>query len=284
MTSTALEFADVLSSETLGRLERELERLRSVTPGNRVIAVANQKGGAGKTTTASTLGAVWAAWGLRVRLVDADPQLGSLSFWLPPQRVAPDLRAVYFDEATLDQATVETSVPGLFLVASDKTLGQVEYANLADANLAMRSAIRESTPVDITLLDCRPSLGVLTVSQLAAADEILIPLGASGLDLPGLMELAETLETVKRRLNPGLRVSAVVVCHDSETKLSRKVRNQLEEDYPDAIHWRIRRSVRVEEAPFAHEPLTTFAPDVPATQEYIRLAAELLLRGSVVTA
>jgi chromosome partitioning protein len=270
-------------------LRKQLATVLAVSRGNpdhqRVIAVVNQKGGVGKTTTAVTLGAIWATWGLRVRLIDSDPQLGSATFWLPPQwpdgTPPRDLRAVYFGEATLDQATAPTTVPGLYLVPSDKTLGQVEYANLPDANLAMRSELAESAePFDVTLIDCRPSLGVLTVSALTAAREVLIPLGASGMDVPGLIELSETRETVRKRLNPDLRVVAVVVCHDSNTILSREIRARLDEDYPEALRWRIPRSVKVEEAPFAHEALTTFAPNIAPTREYTGLAARLLVEAA----
>lgn len=245
-----------------------------------VYAVVNQKGGAGKTTTTITLAAVWASWGLRVRIIDGDPQLGSATYWLPPEwgdRTPQDLRAVFFDESSLDEATAATSVPGVWIVPSDKTLGQVEYAQLADPNLQIREALRESKEhFHVTLYDCRPSLGVLTVAGLAAAQKLIIPLGASGMDVPGLMELNDTLDIVRRRLNPGVPVSAVVVCHDSDTILSRDVRARLDEDYPASIRWRIRRSVRVEEAPFEHEPLTTFAPELPATKDYAGLAGALL--------
>lgn len=281
------DLMDSLPDDVRRQLAALLAQLRDPhggSPLGRVYAVVNQKGGAGKTTTAVTLGAIWASWGLRVRLIDVDPQLGSATYWLPPQwneKPQYDLRHVYFEEASLDQATAATVVPGLYLVPSYKTLAQVEYAGLADANLRLRDALRESgTPIDITLIDCRPSLGVLTVSALTAADELLITLGASGMDIPGLIELAETRETVRRRLNPALRVGAVVVCHDSKTNLSTQVRVQLDADYPDALRWRIARSVRVEEAPFAHEPLTTFAPEIRPTREYVGLAANLLLRGS----
>jgi chromosome partitioning protein len=272
---------DTLPDELRPQLTARLEQIRSAGPLHRVYAVVNQKGGAGKTTTAVTLGAIWASWGLKVRLVDGDPQLGSATYWLPPQEDARyDLRHVYFEECGIDQATALTTVDGLRLVPSYKTLAQVEYAALADANLRLRDALGESKmPTDITLIDCRPSLGVLTVSALTAADELLITLGASGMDVPGLIELHETRETVQKRLNPNLRVGAVVVCHDSHTKLSEQVRAQLDEDYPDALRWRIARSVRVEEAPFAHEPLTTFAPDIRPTRDYVGLAAHLLLRG-----
>lgn len=281
------DLMDSLPDDVRKELTAFLEQLREShgSPLGRTYAVVNQKGGAGKTTTAVTLGSVWASWGLRVRLIDVDPQLGSATYWLPPQwangQQQFDLRHVYFEEASLDQATAPTVVPGLHLVPSYKNLAQVEYAGLADANLRLRDALSESsTPVDITLIDCRPSLGVLTVSALTAADELLITLGASGMDVPGLIELAETRETVQRRLNPNLRVGAVVVCHDSNTNLSTQIRSQLDADYPDALRWRIARSVRVEEAPFAHEPLTTFAPEIRPTREYVGLAANLLLRGT----
>ncbi|MBA3489975.1 MAG: ParA family protein [Pyrinomonadaceae bacterium] len=281
---TALE--DQLDADLWKQVKAERDKLlTSSAPRRRIFAVVNQKGGAGKTTTAVTLGAIWASWGLRVRIIDGDPQKGSATYWLPPQweegaKVA-DLKDVYFDDKTLDEATAPTSVPNLYLVASDKKLGQVEYAQLADANLSMKSALQDSLEdFHITIFDCRPSLGVLTVSALTAAEELLIPLGASGMDVPGLVELNETLETILKRLNPELDVAAVVICHDSDTLLSREVRKQLDQDYPSAIRHKVPRSVRVEEAPFAHEPITTYAPTNPATIAYVELAALLLLRGT----
>lgn len=280
MTAT-LAFADVLLEERAGRLAEVLARIKAAGPFQRTYTVVNQKGGVGKTTTVVTLAAIWASWGLRVRIVDADPQAGSATFWIPPQRTGPDLRDVYFDEASLDEATHPTTIPGVFIVPSSKTLAQVEFAGLADANLAMRAAITDAEPYDITLLDCRPSLGILTVSQLVAGSKVMIPLSASGMDVPGLVELSETLGTIKRRLNKDLAVEAIVVCDDADTIVSRDVKRQLEKDYPNALHWRIRHSVRVQEAPFAHKPLTDFAPASPPTHEYIKLAAELLLKEVV---
>jgi chromosome partitioning protein len=280
MTASTLAYADVLLDERAGRLAEVLARIKAEGPFRKVYAVVNQKGGVGKTTTVVTLAAVLARWGLRVRIIDADPQAGSATFWLPPVGgPLPDLRDVYFDEATLDQATYPTTVPGVYIVPSTKTLGQVEFAGLADANLAMASAIDQSEPFDVTLLDCRPSLGVLTVSQLVAGkDGLIVPLSASGMDVPGLVELSETIGTVKRRLNKGLRVAVVVVCDDADTRVSKDTKKQLLVDYPHALHWRIRHSVRVQEAPFEHQPLTVFCPDSPPTHEYIKLGAELLLK------
>lgn len=281
-----LVMEEYLPRDVRDPLRTRVEQISADPAYRRVIAVVNQKGGAGKTTTAVTLGATLAAWGLRVRLLDADPQLGSATFWLPPQwsdRKPQDLRAVFFDEATLDEATAPTTVERLDLVPSDHTLGQVEYAKdqIVDVNSTLQAALEEAKPYAFTLLDCRPSLGALTVSALAAATEVLVPLGASGMDVPGLIELNRTLRVVRKRLNPDLRVSTVVVCHDSETLLSGEVRKQLATDYPDAVRGRIRRSVRVEEAPFAHQTLLDFAPRATPTIDYAQLAARMLLQEAV---
>lgn len=248
----------------------------------RVYAVVNQKGGAGKTTSALTLAAVWASWGLRVRLIDGDPQTGSATYWLPPQYPDGDprytLRDVYLGNCSLDEATYPTTVPGLFIVPSDGTLDEVERAHIAGSDLAMKAALADTKlDIDIEIFDTRPTLGTLTVSAMAASHELLITLGASGMDLPGLMDLGRTRALVKTRLNPEMNVLSVVITRDGETMLSSDVRKQLKIDYPDALHARIPASVRVQEAPLDRKPLTTFAPNNPATVAYVELAARVLV-------
>lgn len=280
-----LALLEYLSKETRKEIETVLrEALAEVRKEGkrRVYAVVNQKGGAGKTTSALTLAAVWASWGLRVRLIDGDPQTGSATFWLPPQYPEGSprytLRDVYLGNCALDEATYPTTVPNLYIVPSDLTLDEIERAHIAGSDLAMKEALADTKlDFDIEIFDTRPTLGTLTVSAMAASQELLITLGASGMDLPGLMDLGRTRNLVEKRLNPGMRVVSVVLTDDGETLLSRDVRTQLRSDYPDALHSRVPSSVRVREAPLAFKPLTTYAPDNPATVAYVELAARVLL-------
>lgn len=247
----------------------------------RCIAVVNQKGGAGKTSTAVTLAAIWAAGGQAVRLVDADPQKAGATLWLMGREPGPGektLRGFYFDEHSVDDAAVEV-LPNLRLIPSDKSLKQVENERPAGGELALRDWLAEAPPA-ITIIDCPPSLGLLSVSALVAAEELVIPVRASGLDLEGMAELNSTLAVVRKRLNTGLRISAVLVTDALENNLTRDVHASLERDYPDAQVLRIRHSVRTQEAPTRYEPLTSYAPEATTTQDYRRLA-DLLLPGAV---
>ncbi|MGK4586073.1 ParA family protein [Kitasatospora sp. HPMI-4] len=255
-----------------------------------IIVVLNQKGGAGKTTTAVTLGAIWAEEGDVVYILDADPQLGGSSGWLLKKTLLSDeatelpkgtksLRGVYFEEHGLLEAAIEVS-PRLWLVPSDKSLKDVETVRPPGGESALREAI-DALPEDaVVIIDCPPSLGLLAVSALVAGNQLVIPVRASGLDLPAVRELNGTLRIVRRRLNPQLETVAVLVTDSHPDKLTDQTFNSLRNEYEDTAVMKIRHSVRAGEAPTLGRTLPAHAPDATTTKDY-RTLANRLRPGSV---
>ena len=261
-----------------------------VLPPRRYVC-ANQKGGQGKTTTSVGLGAEFAASGYRVRILDCDPQYASLTYWLPPQwdSAEPgdryDMSHVLMNEATLDHATWPTAVPGLFIVPSYHTVNRFEALRPPGADLVLRQALDEAQPYDVTLIDCPPNLGLLTVTAIASADDVIIPVLPGGLDIAGVSDLNQTLGIVRKRLNPALTVTAVAHRRiSSRSRLADAIERQLLADYPDAVHQVIRQSVRVAEAPTVNQTLRQYAPDAPATADYKALAKRLDDRAAALEA
>lgn len=249
--------------------------------GPRRYVITNQKGGQGKTTTAAGLGAEFAAQGLSVRLIDCDPQLASLTYWFPPQwddqppEARFDLSHVLLGQATLDDATWATQVPGLYIVPSYKSVNQFEVMRPPGADLVLRQALDESRQAGVTLIDCPPNLGLLTVTAIASADDVLIPVLPGALDVAGVADLNQTLELVRKRLNPRLQVVAVVLRRMQKTALAAAIERQLAADYPEAIHQIIRHTVRIAEAPNFHATLRDYAPAATATLDYQQFAERL---------
>jgi chromosome partitioning protein len=245
------------------------------------FGITNQKGGQGKTTTTVGLAAEFAAAGRRVRIIDADPQLASLTHWFPPRQDGTDpaerydLSHVLLGQAPLDRATWPTGVQNLDIVPSFKTATQFDRMPPPGADFALREALDDATPYDVTLIDCPPNLGQLTVAAITAADEVIIPVLPGGLDLAGVSDLNQTLALVKRRLNPGIRVAAVTLRRVRKTSFGEAVERQLLADYPDAIFQVIRHAVRAEEAPTANQTLLDYAPESTTVADYHNLAIRL---------
>jgi len=252
----------------------------------RRYVITNQKGGQGKTTTAVGLGAEFAADGYRVRMVDCDPQYASLTYWFPPQwddvpaDQRYDLSHALLGHVSLDQATWPTVCPGLFIIPSYKTVTQFESERPPGADLVLRQALDEAEPYDITLIDCPPNLGLLTVTAIASADEVLIPVLPGALDVAGVSDLSQTLALVRKRLNPGLNVAAIVLRRFQRTSLAAAIEQQLTADYPDAIHQIIRHTVKIAEAPHFHLPFRDYAPTATATADYNQFAERLDLAAA----
>lgn len=249
-----------------------------VRPGE-TVAVCNQKGGQGKTTTAVSLAAELAGRGARVRLIDADAQDGSATMWLPPQwddvarEEQYDLVHALTGEVDLDAATWPTTVSGLDIVPSYTSLKRFEREQTPGRDIALQAAIAEAADYDVTLIDCPPNLDQITVTALVAASAVVIPVKAGGLDLEGIRELNKTLGLVRSRLRADQRTAAVVVTQKLNSALTEQVIELLATDYPDAVHAVIRHTVRVAEAPLAHQPLTVYAPEATATADYAAMAA-----------
>lgn len=258
---------------------REL-RVHRTEPAPRRLTFVNRKGGSGKTTSAIQLGRAFAAWGLRSRLTDGDAQMASSTYWLPPQapRGYPTLLDVFMGEKTLTEVTAPTTVPGLSIVPSLDTLGRVESDRPpgSDRLLADEYAADADTQ-DVELLDAAPSMGLVTVSMLAASTDVVVMVKTSTLDLVGAAEMARPLQLIKKRLNPDLRITAVLMVDDDEhTTLSRSMVDQFGKDYPGALIHRIPHSVRAREAPGKHLAVLDYAPDNPVSYAYWNLAVKLV--------
>jgi chromosome partitioning protein len=261
----------------------------------RSIAVMNQKGGVGKTTTAVNLAAALSRRGLRVALVDLDPQAhASLHFRLGLQPGEPSIYEVLSGTARL--ADVRRQVAEhLWVVGSSLDLAgaEIELAGVAGRELIFREKLREDTmSFDYLLVDCPPSLGILTLNALAAVDEVIIPLQPHFLALHGLSRLLETIELVAARLNDRLRLSGVVLCmYDSSTRLAAEVTQDVEEFFRNArqrqtpwsaaqvFHTRIRRNIRLAEAPSFGQSVFEYAPTSNGAEDYQALAEEIHAQG-----
>jgi chromosome partitioning protein len=258
---------------------RELRVYRTAERPSR-LAVVNRKGGSGKTTTAVQVAAALAAWGARVRITDGDPQLASATYWLTPQRPAgyPTLLDVFLGEATIREVTAPTTVPGVSIVPSLDTLARVEAERPPGSDTLLAGEYDEDQDdVDVEVLDAAPSMGLVTVAMLTAATDIAIVIKTSTLDYVGAAELAKPLGLIRKRLNPELATTAVVMVDtDGQTALSRSLADRLTVEYPGAIVHQVPHSVRAREAPGQHQPLIDYAPDNPVTGAYWRLAAALV--------
>ena len=251
----------------------------------RIIAMCNQKGGVGKTTTTINLGASLAEYGRKVLLVDFDPQ-GSLSVGLGVNPYDID-RSVYnllMERGTaLEDVVVKTNVPGLDLLPSNIDLSAAEVqlvTEVAREQVLARALAPAVADYDFVIIDCQPSLGLLTVNALTASDGVIVPLECEFFALRGVAMLVETIQKVQDRLNPELTIDGLVATmYDSRTVHSREVLARLVEAFEDKVfHTAISRTVRFPETTVAGEPITTFATSSGGAYSYRQLAREVLAR------
>lgn len=262
----------------------------------RRIAILNQKGGVGKTTTTVNLSAALANAGQRVCVLDLDPQAHATThLGLEPDGTLPSLYDVLVNSKPLADVRREADA-NLWLCPSDINLAaaEVELAGVVGREVILREALsHDSTDFDFLLMDCGPSLGVLTLNALASADEVFIPLQPHFLALHGLSKLLETTALVCRRINPKLKVTGVVIClYDAQTKLASEVigdlRGFLDKSRGANVPWsaarvfdtKIRRNVKLAECPSFGKSIFRYAPNCPGATDYAALANEVL--GAVV--
>jgi len=255
----------------------------------RVLSVSNQKGGVGKTTTTINLGTALAAVGERVLIVDLDPQ-GNASTGLGlkrGQRKTTVYDVIVGGKAIVD-AAVPTALPGLDLIASDPDLSgvELELANAPRRSFRLRDALaplREAAATGgytYVLIDCPPSLNLLTVNAMAAADAVLVPLQCEFFALEGLTQLMRTVELVHGNLNPRLEIQGVVLTmYDRRNSLSEQVAKDVRQHFGDKVYeTMIPRNVRVSEAPSFGKPVLVYDLKCAGSQAYLKLAREVVHR------
>jgi chromosome partitioning protein len=252
----------------------------------RVLAIANQKGGVGKTTTAINLGTALAACGERVLLIDADPQ-GNCSTGLGITRLQrrTTLYDVLMGEAPIVDAAVKTELPGLEVIPADADLSgvEIELGQQARRSYRLRDALdplRANGPYTYVLIDCPPSLNVLTVNAMTAADAVFVPLQCEFFALEGLTQLMRTIERVRGSLNPKLEIQGVVLTmYDRRNSLSDQVARDVRQHFGDKVYDAvIPRNVRVSEAPSFGKPVLLYDLKCAGSQAYLRLAREVISR------
>lgn len=257
----------------------------SKTP--RIMAVANQKGGVGKTTTAVNLATAMCAVGKKVLLIDLDPQ-GNASTGLGIRRatIRNSIYDVLFNEVPVQEAVLQTKVPGLSIVPSSVHLSgaEIELVTAERREFRMRQAVRRPLPYDYIVVDCPPSLNLLTLNALVATDTIVVPLQCEFYALEGLSHLVKTVERVRRHYNPSLEIHGVVLTmFDKRNNLSGQVANDVRKYFGDKVYKTvIPRNVRVSEAPSFGLPAIVYDMKCPGAEAYIHLASEVLKRERMI--
>ncbi len=247
----------------------------------RVIAVANQKGGVGKTTTAVNLGACLAELGYRVLVCDLDPQANaSTGLGINPRNMASSMYDVVLNDLPLEDCIEPTSVRNLFVAPASLDLAgaEIELVPAFSRELRLRRALEQvADDYDFVLIDCPPSLGLLTVNGLAAANEVVVPVQCEYYALEGLGQLLRNVALVQKNLNPDLELTAIIcVMYDARTKLSSQVVRDVRSHFGDKVcHHVVPRSVRLSEAPSFGQPIIAFDPHSRGAIAYRELAKEV---------
>ena len=252
----------------------------------RVIAMCNQKGGVGKTTTTINLGAALAEYGRRVLIVDFDPQgAASVGLGINALDMEQTIYTLLMNPKADVKATIcHTATENLDIIPAniDLSAAEVQLVNEVARESALARVLRHvEADYDVVLIDCQPSLGLLAVNALTAAHGVIVPVEAEFFALRGVALLVETIETVRDRINPRLKIDGIVATMvDSRTLHSREVLQRLQEAFGDLVFdTRIGRTIKFPDASVATEPITSYAPNHAGAHAYRRLAREVIARG-----
>ncbi|HGE69729.1 TPA: ParA family protein [Candidatus Poribacteria bacterium] len=248
---------------------------------SKVIAVANQKGGVGKTTTAINLSACLADLGFKILLLDTDPQSNTTSgLGLDPRKLNKSIYHVLIDNVPITEIITDTSVKRLSLVPSNADLvgAEVEMVSLIAREMRLRSALQSvRDQYDYIIIDCPPSLGLITLNALTACDSVIIPIQCEYYALEGLGQLLETITLVKDNLNPKLEIEGILLTmQDRRVKLSDQVISEVRNYFKGRVYnTNIPRNIRLSEAPSFGKPIILYDPKSAGAKAYMKLAKEV---------
>ncbi len=244
----------------------------------KTIAITNQKGGVGKTTTAINLGASLAVFGKKVLIIDIDPQANATS-GLNAEREMCIYHAL-IGKKTLQSLIAPTEMDNLFIVPSNISLigAEVELKDMENKEKILKNLIKDIEGFDYILIDCPPSLGFLTINALVAADSVLVPVQCEYFAMEGLAQLLHTINLVRRTFNPSLKIEGILLTmHDKRNNLSKQVEMELKRHFPKYIFKTlIPRNVRLSEAPSFGKSVISYDIKCPGSQSYLSLAREVL--------
>lgn len=251
----------------------------------KTIAIANQKGGVGKTTTAFNLGACLAAEGKKVLLVDADPQANATSgLGLDPKEAPASVYECLVDDYPAADATMPTQADGLEIICSNINLvgAEVELMNRRDREHTLSRALAPvKDKYDFILIDCSPSLGIITVNALTAADSVIIPVQSEYFALEGISQLLNTIRIIKSRLRPSLEIEGfLLTMYDARLRLANQIFEELKAHFGDMVFTTvIPRNIKLSESPSHGMPVIFYDPESRGAIAYTQLARELISRN-----
>jgi chromosome partitioning protein len=249
-----------------------------------IIAIANQKGGVGKTTTAINLSSSLAVAEKKTLLVDIDPQANTTSgLGYDKNEIEKSIYDTLTNDTPVEEAIIETDIKYLYLLPSNINLvgAEIELVNIDSREFRLKKALANISELyDFIVIDCPPSLGLLTINTLSAADSVIIPIQCEYYALEGLSQLMKTINLVKKQLNPKLEIHGVLLTmYDSRLNLSRQVAEEARKYFSDKVYDTvINRNVRLSEAPSFGKPILLYDVDCTGANNYLRFAKEVLSR------